>query len=83
MCRRLVFLIFLGVVLVIAANVSAELVGHWKLDEGSGTTTADASGNGNNHPATLIGNPQWVSGKIGAALEIRVCAECPNECLCY
>jgi len=36
-----------------------DLRGLWHFDEGFGTTTADASGNGNN--GTLINNPQWVS----------------------
>lgn len=36
------------------------LVALWHFDEGSGNTTADASGNGNT--GTLINNPQWVSG---------------------
>jgi hypothetical protein len=54
-------------VLTITANVSAELMGHWKLDEGSGTTTADSSGKG--HNATIIGNPKWVTGISGLALE--------------
>lgn len=34
------------------------LVGHWKFDEGSGTTAADSSGNGNN--GTLSG-PTWTT----------------------
>lgn len=38
------------------------------FEEGTGTTTADASGHGN--PGTLINMPQatWTSGKIGAGL---------------
>jgi hypothetical protein len=44
------------------------LVGYWNFDEGSGTTAADSSGNGN--IGTLSGStlPTWVSGKIGQAL---------------
>lgn len=41
-------------------------VGYWKLDEGSGTTAFDSSGN-NNH-GTLINGPTWVNGKYGKAL---------------
>jgi len=44
----------------------AGLVGHWKFDEGTGTTAHDSSGNGNN--GTLINGPQWVDGKYGKAL---------------
>ena len=35
----------------------AQLAGYWPLDEGSGNTTADASGNGNN--GTLFASPTW------------------------
>ncbi len=41
------------------------LVGYWKFDEGSGTTTADSSGLGNN--GTLNG-ATWVSGVSGDAV---------------
>jgi len=40
---------------------------HWSLDEGSGTTAHDFSGNGND--GTLNGDPQWATGKTGGALE--------------
>jgi len=37
-------------------------VAYWKFDEGSGTTTADASGNGNT--GTLVNGPSWVTGRV-------------------
>jgi len=40
--------------------------GSWHLDEGSGTTAYDTSGNGNN--GTLINGPTWIDGKFGKAL---------------
>lgn len=40
------------------------LVGWWKFDEGSGTTAADSSGNGNH--GTLINGPTWVAGRVGS-----------------
>jgi putative IMPACT (imprinted ancient) family translation regulator len=45
------------------------LEGHWPLNESSGTTAADASGNGNH--GTLSGGPIWQStgGKIDGALQ--------------
>ncbi len=43
------------------------LVGWWKLDQGSGTTVLDRSGHGNH--GTLRGDPQWVIGHDGDALE--------------
>ena len=45
----------------------ADLVGYWALDEGTGSTAADAGNNGNS--GTLNGNPQWVAGKMGNALQ--------------
>lgn len=48
----------------IVANMNLEikgnyngLVGYWKMDEGTGTTTADSSGNGNK--GTLVNSPKW------------------------
>ncbi|MCH8215533.1 MAG: discoidin domain-containing protein [Planctomycetes bacterium] len=47
----------------------ANLVGYYPLDEGSGTSVADASGN--NHNGTFLGGPRWVAGKVGSgALDI-------------
>jgi Concanavalin A-like lectin/glucanases superfamily/NHL repeat len=44
------------------------LVGYWPLDEGSGTTTADLSGN--NNTGTLIG-ASWTTGKVNNALSFN------------
>ncbi len=60
MCRKLIYLFSFVLVLSIAGNVSAELVGYWKFDEGSGTIAYDSSGNGLD--GTLNGDPQWVEG---------------------
>ena len=43
------------------------ILGAWLLDEGTGDTTQDASGNGND--GTLVGAPNWVAGWLGNALE--------------
>jgi len=48
---------------------SQGLVGYWKLDEGSGSTAVDSSGNGNN--GILVGSPPWTTGKIGGALSFN------------
>ena len=56
------------------------LLGAWLLDEGSGDTTADASGNG--HDGTLVGSPDWVAGYFGNALEFNgssTCVDCGND----
>jgi hypothetical protein len=42
------------------------LIGYWKLDEGTGTTAFDSSGNGYN--GTLENNPTWIDGKYGTAI---------------
>ncbi|MHC4432547.1 MAG: LamG domain-containing protein, partial [Planctomycetota bacterium] len=69
MCKRLIasisFVLVMGTVFAGAAR--ADLVAHWRLDEGSGTTASDASGNGND--GTVQGDPKWVVGYFGGALE--------------
>ncbi|MFZ2146191.1 MAG: LamG domain-containing protein, partial [Sedimentisphaerales bacterium] len=67
MCRKLIYLISFVLLLGLINNASAELVAHWRLDEGSGTTVVDATGNVPD--GTFEGDPQWVAGKFGAALE--------------
>jgi len=68
MCRRLICLVSSILVLVVAAGASADLVGHWTLDEGSGTI-ADSSGNGND--GTIVGNPTSIPGRAGLAMEFH------------
>ncbi len=43
------------------------LIGWWKFDEGYGTTAIDDSGHGNH--GDFVGDPQWVAGYDGYALE--------------
>ncbi|MFH0908687.1 MAG: LamG domain-containing protein [bacterium] len=50
-----------------ALSAQGGLVGHWKLDEGSGTIANDVSGNQNN--GMLINGPAWTTGKRGCALQ--------------
>ncbi len=50
----------------VLVSESATLIGHWRLDEASGTTTADSSGNG--RTGTLVSGPGWIDGVIGSAL---------------
>ena len=62
------FILVLGLTTTFAkADISDGLVAYWPLDEGTGTTTADVTGNGNN--GTLLGAPTWVGGKLGGALD--------------
>jgi hypothetical protein len=69
MCRKLICLLTFIVVLGTAGNAWAELVGYWRLDEGSGTIAYDSSGNG--HDGTIEGDPQWVTGRSGQALQFN------------
>jgi len=71
MCRRSICLVSSILVLIAAGTASADLVGHWTLDEGSGGTITDSSGNGND--GTLVDNPvwdiAWITGPSGGAVE--------------
>ena len=67
MCRQVTFLLLSVLVLSMTGHASAELVGYWKFDEGSGTTAVDSSGQGND--GTLKGAPEWAVGQLGDALD--------------
>ena len=49
-----------------SASFTSDLVAYWKFDEGTGTTAADSSGNGNT--GTLMNGPLWTAGIAGNAL---------------
>ncbi|QFY06763.1 DNRLRE domain-containing protein [Nonomuraea phyllanthi] len=49
-------------------NSAAALVGHWTLDEESGTSAADSSGR--SAPATLAGGASWTAGWLDGALAL-------------
>jgi hypothetical protein len=65
MCKRLIYLtsftLVLGMVLTTVAK--ADLLAHWKFDEGAGTRIEDSSSNG--HHGTVAGTPAWVLGPEG------------------
>ncbi len=66
MSKRFSQAIILILVLSLAGEAWAKLVGYWKLDEGSGTVAKDSSGNGND--GTWLGGPTVVDGHYGKAL---------------
>lgn len=45
------------------------LLAWWKLDDGSGSSATDASGN--SHTMTLTNSPTWTTGEIGGALSFN------------
>ena len=65
MCKKLIYLISFVLVLSIPGNALADLVVHWRLDEGSGTTAYDSSGNGYN--GEFVGTPEWIQGHNSAS----------------
>jgi len=69
MYKKLIYLVTFVLVVGLVNSASADLVGHWRLDEGAGDTANDSSGNGNQ--GTLQGDPQWVVGKVGGALDFN------------
>ncbi len=66
MSNKLISLICTLLVLGLFSDASAELIGHWRFDEGSGDVAFDTSGNGNNG---AINGAQSVPGVGGSALE--------------
>lgn len=50
-------------------GLSANLVGYWKMDEGSGTSAADSSGNG--RTGTLAGGMTWTTGIPSTGVGLR------------
>jgi len=45
--------------------LASQLFLHWRLDDGSGTSAADATGH--NYVGTLTGSPSWVPGRVPGA----------------
>ncbi len=64
MFRQTIRLVSLILVLWLVGNAEADLVGLWSLDG----SAVDSSGNG--YDGEIHGEPKWVEGKIGGAMEI-------------
>ena len=47
------------------------LVGWWKLDDGSGTMAKDSSHAFKGNDGKLVGKPKWVKGRKGGALQLN------------
>jgi ribosomal protein S27E len=53
-----------------AHQAMPNLVGWWKLDDGSGTVAKDSSHAFKGNDGTLMGDPKWVKGRKGGALQL-------------
>jgi len=67
MCKKLILPVIVTLALV-AGSAQADLVGHWKFDEGAGSTAYDSSGNGLDGTFTT-GTPEWITGRYGGAIQ--------------
>ncbi len=66
MCGRLIYLISSTLVLALAGSASADLMGYWKFNEGSGNVAQDGSGNRND--GAVLGATWVEEGKFDSAL---------------
>ena len=57
-------------------TASAELIGYWNFDEGSGEIAKDVSGNGND--GTLENGTEWTDGQSGYAVQFDGTDDCVN-----
>ena len=68
------FVIFFSFVLIFpsisSADITSNLEGWWKLDDGSGRTALDSSGNGNTGTLSSTA-PTWTTGELGGALNFN------------
>jgi len=60
-------IVMVALTLVWVSVSNAELVAYWPLDEGTGGEIEDTTGNG--HNGTFKGDPAWIDGVYGKALE--------------
>ncbi len=76
MCKKSLLVLLVAVLILLAVGIAQgrfdpardpALLGWWSFDEGSGTIAADGSGNAND--GTLNGDPVWVPGVYGTALQ--------------
>ncbi len=70
MYKLLSFILFLGLIIspqVMALDTNG-LVGAWLFDDGNGQVVSDSSDNGLDGKVAR-GNPKWVDGKFGGAME--------------
>ena len=52
-------------------QAGSNMVGWWKLDDGSGTVAKDSSHAFKGNNGKLVGKPKWVKGRKGGALQLN------------
>ena len=62
-------ILLLGAASTALAALDPDLVAYWPYDEGTGTTAADLTGNGND--GTLEGGALWVAGQLDGAIQFN------------
>lgn len=60
----LLLVVLLGPQGLLAQDITSNLVGQWRMEEGTGTTVADSSSTGAN--LACVNTPTWVTGQRGA-----------------
>lgn len=50
-------------------DVTSDLVAHWKMDDGSGTSVTDSVGSYDGTMVNMDGTSDWVTGHVGGALD--------------
>ena len=68
--RIIFWCLILGMVFGFVQPASADLIGHWKFDEGAGTIAMDSSGNGHDGVVESGDDSVWEAGQLGGALSI-------------
>ncbi len=65
--KNILTIIIFALLSMVCFTANSELVGYWSFDEADGVS--DLSGNG--HDGIIHGNPEFVEGKVGEALEFN------------
>jgi len=63
--RKIVLCVISVFVLAITSNASAEMLGYWDFEEGSGLIAEDESGNGNTGHLLNMDDSNWILGVLG------------------
>ena len=67
--QKTAFFLCLCLFILTAVPTHAALIGHWKLDETSGTSAADSSGSGRTGTLQNMAGNEWTTGMIDGALQ--------------